>query len=308
MLLGACATVETSTPVGEDRAPLGKADNIGSCQSADTDFCGGQSDGTCWCDDFCEDFGDCCGDKAAVCDDADVDMGTLCLTDDACGDDQVCDHSECLSGPCPPGFACPAVCFGECKDAADDDGDNDQCGDGTPALCAALPPECPDGQFSPVINHCWGPCVDVDECFDPPPFGECTDGSVAICEIVPPTCPEGTVVSVQNGCFGPCVDPETCEPPAAEMSCEEIEPALAAETAEILSCTSDDQCGQVLAGTSCGCTRNMVARLDADISEWESLREDFFAQECGFGPISTCDCPLVDGFACIEGSCTWNYL
>jgi hypothetical protein len=263
-LLGACATIETSNPSGaDDRAPLGKADNIGSCQSADTDFCGGQSDGTCWCDDLCEDFGDCCGDKASVCDDADFDPGPLCLSDDACGDNQICDHSECLSPECPAGFACPAVCWGQCTDAGDDD----------------------DG-----------------------PFSECTDGSFPICEIVPPECPEGTVLSVQNGCFGPCVDPETCEPPVAEMTCEDIETALAAETAEILSCTTDAECGQVLHGTSCGCTRNMVARLDADIADWQALRNSFFDQACGIGPISTCDCPLTDGFACVDGSCTWNYL
>jgi hypothetical protein len=150
--------------------------------------------------------------------------------------------------------------------------------------------------------------VDVDECFEPPDFGECTDGSFPICEIVPPQCPEGTVLSVQDGCFGPCVDPETCEPPQTEMTCEELETALAAETDAILSCTADAECGQVLAGTSCGCTRNMVARLDADITDWQALREDFFDQQCGIGPISTCDCPAADGFACDEGTCTWNYL
>jgi hypothetical protein len=51
-----------------DRGPLGKADQAGSCEGEGTDHCGGQSAGSCYCDDECEAFGDCCHDKAAVCD------------------------------------------------------------------------------------------------------------------------------------------------------------------------------------------------------------------------------------------------
>ena len=40
----------------------------------------------------------------------------LCLSDDACGDGEVCDHSECLSG-CAPGEICAAVCYGACTSA-----------------------------------------------------------------------------------------------------------------------------------------------------------------------------------------------
>jgi hypothetical protein len=299
-LLGACASVETFDGAGPDeRRPLGKADNIGSCQGDELDFCGGPSDGTCWCDDLCHTFGDCCGDKTSVCD---GEPDVLCMSDDQCGADQVCDHTECLSN-CQPGQICPAVCWGQCADVEPEE---PNCGDGSVALCLALPPECPEGQFSPVINHCWGPCVDIEACA-PDPVLPCSDGTFPVCEIVPPECPEGTVLSVQNGCFGPCVDPSTCEPPEA-TACEDIEAALDAETLAIRSCTADAECGQVLAGTSCGCTRNWVARTDADITQWSELREAFFDQQCGIGPISTCDCPAVDGFACVDSMCTWNYL
>src|SRR5687767_7319889 len=47
----------------------GKADShvFGSCEQS----CGGRSsDGTCWCDELCEGFGDCCSDMAQVCDEA----------------------------------------------------------------------------------------------------------------------------------------------------------------------------------------------------------------------------------------------
>jgi len=64
----------------------------------------------------------------------------------------------------------------------------------------------------------------------------------------------------------------------------------------------------VLAGTSCGCTRNWVARTDADTSDWQVARAELQQAECGIGPISTCDCPPADGFACEQGICTWNYL
>ena len=54
LLLGACSSEEVKL----GRGPLGKADNGGSCVG----HCGGQSDGTCWCDEGCELIGDCCSD------------------------------------------------------------------------------------------------------------------------------------------------------------------------------------------------------------------------------------------------------
>lgn len=51
------------------RAPLGKADNTGSCKSpSGGDYCSGQSAGACYCDDLCQGYGDCCTDKVSVCD------------------------------------------------------------------------------------------------------------------------------------------------------------------------------------------------------------------------------------------------
>ena len=53
----------------EPRRPLGKADAFGSCAKEDgTTSCGGKSQGNCWCNDSCVDFGDCCEDKPFVCD------------------------------------------------------------------------------------------------------------------------------------------------------------------------------------------------------------------------------------------------
>ena len=61
-------------------------------------------------------------------------------------------------------------------------------------------------------------------------------------------------------------------------------------------------------GTSCGCSRNWVAREGADIDLWDSLRDDAMDAGCELpGMISTCDCPAADGFVCNEGVCGWNY-
>ncbi|MEZ4221537.1 MAG: hypothetical protein R3B13_11470 [Polyangiaceae bacterium] len=49
------------------RGPIGKADNVGACIGSASTFCGGKSDGTCWCDSECATFGDCCSDYATAC-------------------------------------------------------------------------------------------------------------------------------------------------------------------------------------------------------------------------------------------------
>src|SRR5262245_8291808 len=64
-----CATGDTASQ-DDTRGNLGgKADSIlsGSCATADDSFCGGQSAETCWCDDECADFHDCCADAGPAC-------------------------------------------------------------------------------------------------------------------------------------------------------------------------------------------------------------------------------------------------
>lgn len=78
----ACQT-QAPSPSGadEERVPLGKADAVGSCRSDDTDLCGGKSEGHCWCDAQCVDFGDCCSDRIAVCEGLELSVETI--TDEA---------------------------------------------------------------------------------------------------------------------------------------------------------------------------------------------------------------------------------
>lgn len=287
--LAACVTTDGGDDgIESPRGPLGKADAPGTCVAEDGgDHCGGKSDGACWCDDLCAEYGDCCGDKQPVCDG--VDPGpTLCMADATCDDGQFCDHSQCLSN-CPPGNFCPAVCWGACADIPP----SPQCPDVCEAVCAGepeppLPPGCP-------LPGC--------ACDDPPP--------------TPDTC-EGSCGGKSDGAcwcddlcsnYGDCCDDYEAQCTEPVDVCEAIVDDFLAETAQIRSCGADAECGQVLSGTSCGCTNNWVARADADLSTWEALRQTANDEGCPIpGGISTCDCPAADGFACVEGTCTWNYL
>ncbi|MDC3960390.1 hypothetical protein KEG38_41440 [Polyangium jinanense] len=95
---------------------------------------------------------------------------------------------------------------------------------------------------------------------------------------------------------------------SAMLTCAELEVELPKERQAIMSCTADVQCGQELKGTSCGCTRNLVARLDADATRFYELLEQWQTLECEEIIVGTCDCPNANGFACKNGFCTWNYV
>jgi hypothetical protein len=62
---GACGDGETKeTNLTAERGPLGKEDaDAGTCENR----CGGISDATCWCDEQCATWGDCCSDYQAAC-------------------------------------------------------------------------------------------------------------------------------------------------------------------------------------------------------------------------------------------------
>lgn len=98
-------------------------------------------------------------------------------------------------------------------------------------------------------------------------------------------------------------DDDTALPP----TCEAVQAEFEAESTAIRSCTEAAECGQELTGTSCGCTRNLVARLDADTTRFYDLIAQAGEIECDLGLESTCDCPEVVGFACEEGLCAWDY-
>jgi hypothetical protein len=295
--LSACVSATgTSDDAQTERGPLGKADAAGSCASDEGDFCGGKSDEACWCDDLCADYGDCCSDYEGVCLDEggcssndDCDPGEFCSFDAGTCDESPTD-GECAPMPeaCIQVFApvcgCDGQTYGNSCVASGNGVNVDHTGP-----CNDNPPDPPPGHS--CEDNCGGKagnCWCDDACTD---YGDCCDDYEDWCVEEPP--------------------PPPPPPPPTPTTCDELEEQFTAETNAIRSCSTDAECGQVLSGTSCGCTRNWVARTNADTTYWESLRELAPDIEMGCnlpGTISTCDCPAVDGFACVAGTCSWNYL
>lgn len=95
-------------------------------------------------------------------------------------------------------------------------------------------------------------------------------------------------------------------PSDSARTCDDVLFDEATELAALQTCTTAAECGQVLTGTSCGCTRDAVVRLDADPTPFRALQDEAGALDCDGGE-STCDCPEAYGFDCVGGACAWDY-
>jgi hypothetical protein len=87
-----------------------------------------------------------------------------------------------------------------------------------------------------------------------------------------------------------------------EPACEDVKGLVVAELASLQRCTTASECGQVL-DIGCGCNGDLVARLDADTEEFAKLAKHPCSPFNGNG----CSCREVDGFACVNGVCDWDY-
>jgi hypothetical protein len=243
LLAMACGTDPVSTGDASPRGPLGKADAAGSClDDAGDDFCGGKSDGACWCDDLCTSFGDCCSDYTPVCE-AEVCPPVACdllcengfvTSEDGC---QICECAPAFCGgiagfPCPDGLVC--------VDNPDDDCDPNAGGADCGGICvpptACTPAECGPGPAAPNVlcddgETVGGPaCVNLDDGSCGWVFVECPD--------VGGTC-EGHCGSSADGCwcddlctsYGDCCD---------DYQAECLTPA-GAECGDIV-CDADEVC------------------------------------------------------------------
>jgi len=85
-----------------ERGPIGKADaERGSCEEDGTLLCGGPGTDTCWCDELCLDFEDCCSDAAPVCGIGEGDDGD--------------DGGACDSAQQSPQSQQPSQCMPKCQ-------------------------------------------------------------------------------------------------------------------------------------------------------------------------------------------------
>ena len=216
----------------------------GSCATA----CGGQSDDGCYCDDLCEDYGDCCDDYQSACL---TPPSTTCLDDSHCDNGEVCvaeDTESCF----PPGALCAAnlvACQGSCQ----------------PLLCPAFVPSCNENEVAADTNGdgCINGCVPVEiECFEDsvcpqnhvcvaidldtqgccPPNAQCSFDlapCAGVCQALP-VCPEYYPVCGNNeevadtngdGCIDGCVpmEPVYCDVDGdcADGYCEEFVTCMA---------------------------------------------------------------------------------
>ncbi len=110
------------------------------------------------------------------------------------------------------------------------------------------------------------------------------------------------------GCYDPPAttrcDEELPEPDP-EWSCDDARDSLSSLMDELDTCEVDADCGIVVRGTSCGCTRSPVLPTAAaeHICEYEEALEQSVAS-CGAASTS-CDCAEVLGIGCVLGECTW---
>jgi hypothetical protein len=200
LLLSGCGGQSGDTD-DSNRGPIGKADSLsGSCDGA----CGGISDGDCYCDSICSDFGDCCLDAAEMCE---------------------VDECDLITNLCPEGYICqPGDCLAYCPD-----GDLGCC---APNNCVSEDLECLTSEDCPELNCPLGGGI-VGECVD----YQCQDPDILDCpnvECSPEhycphySCPFG------GGLDGECVDYQ-CQDPNI-LDCPNVECETSADCEGMLVC------------------------------------------------------------------------
>jgi len=92
-------------------------------------------------------------------------------------------------------------------------------------------------------------------------------------------------------------------------NCTDIDAAYYKELDDLQQCTSDVECGTSIAGSNCGCTREIAIGLDRRTEDYFTIRALASTYSCSVDSLgSGCDCPEADGFRCVDNRCEWNYI
>jgi len=119
---GTCDAGETCSSCEADCGTCGGGSDPNSCQESNA--CGGQAPGGCWCDSQCTQYGDCCSDgpctTGPTCGDGTCDASESCesCASDcgACVDPNSCQQTSSCGNKAPGGCWCDSLCtqYGDC--------------------------------------------------------------------------------------------------------------------------------------------------------------------------------------------------
>lgn len=91
------------------------------------------------------------------------------------------------------------------------------------------------------------------------------------------------------------------------FQCADYAIMLDVETRLAGSCVSDSECGQIMTGTGCGCTKdNLIANHNFDLTYFYDLLGEATAMECNVAFGTPCDCDGAAVPVCRAGQCTWE--
>lgn len=168
----------SSGTTSAQRGPIGKADALsGMCLDEGKSACGGKSDGSCWCDDACTSYGDCCVDYKTACTNPtcpDPDDEKVHYVNDSYKNPLACTtiYFACEPGQTPFSDECGCGCIDDEQTACPDPNDSSvhyvADSAGKPENCAVILFTCETGQ-TPFSNDCGCGCIDGPEpsCPDP---------------------------------------------------------------------------------------------------------------------------------------------
>jgi hypothetical protein len=227
-------------------------------------------------------------------------QGEPCGAGDACASGLTCLHYYGIAGPSGPEFmTCEYPCSGNVDCPTDQvctliaDGPGNVCQPGQQIGCDPAEEQSCGPELVCVASALGetGTCGDFQH-------GQSVGAGYGCGGSIGVSCAEGLYCKgLTPGVVG---GSGTC----TAMTCDDWSEEYQSWVGAINHCTTADDCVSV-AGTSCGCTRNVVVNQHEDIDGFKALVDA--RNDAGCWLVTTCDCPAADGYACTNGVCGWNY-